>query len=529
MQPRPDGEPTEPTPPSISTPRVPPKVGAKPLPEVFESADFIVTFPKADVTSEQLAERHLGDRRRAWMIEDFTGARKFAAEHEVVIPRRDWNPVGVFPWGYQLIPVLVYHNISAEQKGRLSISARNFEAQMRYLHAQGFRAVGLREFVEFTAGRRQLPRKCVLLAFDDGYKSFAIYARPVLKQLGFGATLFVYTDYVGTGANSLSWQELRTLVHEGFSVEAHSKTHGNLRRREGESEADYEKRMQTELGHPLTLFKTNLGHTSDILAYPYGDTDDELLRHVAQHGYVVAFTVRRQANPAFVFPLKINRSQIYAEMTLEEFAKNLTVFQDEDLSAGTTSDSLGPASAEATPAQPQPPSSSAPSATWPRERIVAFHSERAETLERWGRLRQALDERLIVLTIDPSDRRAQEASKRLTARIGREVTNLVGEGRAVLGRGLLGLARQRLLAALALDPTNRTAFETLKNDVREVTFIAHTIRPGDTLASIAELYYGDRFRAEVIAETNRLSVNARLVAGRTLRIPEIPGVPILPH
>ena len=44
-----------------------------------------------------------------------------------------------------------------------------------------------------------------------------------------------------------------------------------------------------------------------------------------------AFTVRRQANPSFVSPLTIHRSQIYADMTLEDFAKNLTIFQEEDL------------------------------------------------------------------------------------------------------------------------------------------------------------------------------------------------------
>jgi hypothetical protein len=48
-------------------------------------------------------------------------------------------------------------------------------------------------------------------------------------------------------------------------------------------------------------------------------------------GYVAAFTVRRQGNPAFVSPLTIHRSQIYADMSLEDFAKNLTLFQEEDL------------------------------------------------------------------------------------------------------------------------------------------------------------------------------------------------------
>jgi hypothetical protein len=45
---------------------------------------------------------------------------------------------------------------------------------------------------------------------------------------------------------------------------------------------------------------------------------------------VAGFTVRRQANPTFVAPLRINRSQIYGDMTLEEFARNLNVFHAEE-------------------------------------------------------------------------------------------------------------------------------------------------------------------------------------------------------
>jgi tetratricopeptide (TPR) repeat protein len=51
------------------------------------------------------------------------------------------------------------------------------------------------------------------------------------------------------------------------------------------------------------------------------------------------------------------------------------------------------------------------------------------------------------------------------------------------------------------------------------------VRVGDTLASLAERYYGDRSRSEVIWETNQLPPNPRLVSGTTLKIPEIPGLP----
>ena len=248
-----------------------------------------------------------------------------------MIPKRPWNLAGVDPTGYQLVPILVYHNLGAQSSGRLVLGVQAFAEQMNYLKREGYRVVSLAEFVEWLRLKRQLPRKSVVLTFDDGYQSFREYAYPVLKKLGFPATLFVYTDYVGASRNALSWEQLKTLAAEGFDVQAHSKTHADLRRAAGETDAQYAKRMQAELAEPPRLFQRQLGQGVQFLAYPYGRVDDDLLTRVREQGYAAAFTVRRESNPSFARPLRISRSQIYSEMTLEQFARNLNLFHHETL------------------------------------------------------------------------------------------------------------------------------------------------------------------------------------------------------
>jgi peptidoglycan/xylan/chitin deacetylase (PgdA/CDA1 family)/nucleoid-associated protein YgaU len=517
---RSDQTPVSADPPSSGKPSTP--GGPRPTGtlEVFESKDFIVAPARSGDTPETLAARHLGDGRKAWMIEDYTGVRTFAQGQEVVIPKREWNPVGVFPWGYQLVPVLVYHNMGPEDRGRLVIGVKKFEAQMKALRAEGFQSVSISDYLEFTAGRKQLARKSVLITFDDGYRSFIQYARPILKDYGFTATLFVYSDFVGGGG--MSWKELSAMIAQGFDVQAHSKTHSSLRRKEGEPQEAYAKRIAAELAYPAEQFRKQLGRASDVLAYPYGDTDDELLPFVVKYGYVAAFTVRRQSNPAWAYPLKISRSQVYSEMALKDFTANLTNFQDEEVGAARGADGKP---AGAAPAKPASTTAAAAPAQWSRDALAAAHNDRADQLEQQGRLRQALEERLVALTINPRDRKALDAQKRLEGRITQESAALVQEAKALLGRGLVGEAQQRLLVALSLDPTNRPAFESLQNDVREVMSIVHTVRAGDTCPALAELYYGDRLRCEVIAETNRLALNVPLRPGQKLKIPEIPGVP----
>lgn len=180
---------------------------------------------------------------------------------QVVIPKKYWNLSGVTSSGYQLVPILVYHNFAPQAKGRMILGAKSFEEQMRYLKANGFSVINLKQFVEFVSLKRQLPQKSVLLTFDDGYRAFLQYAYPVLKELDFTATLFVYTDYVGAGGNALSWADLKKLTAEGFDVQAHSKSHGDMVRASNEPANEYDKRLEAELTQSRALFQKNLGST----------------------------------------------------------------------------------------------------------------------------------------------------------------------------------------------------------------------------------------------------------------------------
>ena len=506
------------------------------MPEAFQSAKFIVTYAKPGDTAATLATRYLGGADKAWMVEDYARATSFAPKQEVVIPKVEWNRPGVYPNGYQVVPVLVYHNIAAQRKGRLTIAASTFEEQMRYLKAEGYHAVSLDAFLAYLQQQRQLPRKSVVIAFDDGHKGFLQYARPLLKDLGFQAVLFVVSDQVGSRVNAafLSWDELRELSEDGVEIYAHSKTHQDLRRSAGEAEQRYVRRMQLELGLPLELLRKQLPGRDgrlEAVAYPFGEWDDRLLESVKQYGYVAGFTVHRQPNPAFIPLLTVNRSQVYADWTLEEFKRNLATFQSQDLIVSKPP--------QGRPAQsPARPTTEGKSALSPRERLAAPHNDRAKALEAEGELRAALDECDIALTINSKDARALARRAAIERRVEREVAALVQEGQA-LARSSASEATRYYLAALALDPTSANAFEALRAAdtmrapaVRPVTpptkYLTHTTRADDTTVSLADLYYGDPSLASAIERANGLRPGAPLGAGRVVKIPEIPGVRFFP-
>jgi len=398
---------------------------------------------------------------------------------------------------------------------------------MRYLRAEGYRAVRLEDFLAHLMQKRQLPKKSVLITFDDGHKGFLQYALPLLKELEFPVVLFIQSDQIAQqpNASTLSWSDLRELAKSDVEIQAHSKTHMSLRKMPRESDAVYARRMHAELGTPLALFRAQLPRLAtgpQTIAYPFGEWDESLLQQVKQYGYVAGFTVRPDTNPAFVPLLRVNRSQVLADWTLDDFKKSLSTFRPEPIF-----ESLGQS------AEPSRPSRSE---TVSIQQWAARHQRNAEILESSGLLAQALDESKIALTVDPNGASAQAQRKRLESRIEDEVARRVEAGMK-LTRASPSEAQRHFLAALSLNPTSQVAFEALRGvtatlETQRVTppvvkSITHTVRPDETPASLADLYYGDRSLGGLIEKANGLKPGAPLSVGRLLKIPEVPGVPFL--
>ena len=179
----------------------------------------------------------------------------------------------------------------------------------------------------------------------------------------------------------------------------------------------------------------------------------------------------------------------------------------------------------APPIEPPPP----PGGMVPTQRqaLVASYNERAQALETDGRLREALEARKIALTVDPDNAAARDGLRAAQVKIDGLISQRLAEGRAAQARGAQVAARRSFLGVLALDPENRAAFEALREQTPDVEGLPHIVRAGDTLAGLAQQYYGNRALGEVIAEANRLAPNARLAAGTQLKIPEVPGVALI--
>ena len=88
-------------------------------------------------------------------------------------------------------------------------------------------AVGSAKGDEIEILRKAIPERLIVLTFDDGCRSHATVAAPVLKRLGFNATFYVVQPGVFSPRRSwyVSYRELQTLARDGFEIGNHTSRH----------------------------------------------------------------------------------------------------------------------------------------------------------------------------------------------------------------------------------------------------------------------------------------------------------------
>lgn len=291
-----------------------------------QNSNYLIIKTRGDNTSRSLAKLYLGDEELFWRIEDANDIAEIKSGQSLVIPLKEVNRTGVYADGYQTIPILCYHKFAGKNHN-LTISSKKFRDQMKYLRDNKYRVIPLNDLIEFLQGKRTLPRRSVVLSIDDGHKSIYKIAYPILKEFGFPATVFAYSDYLNNGG--LTWQQIDEMVRSGLiSVQAHSKSHANLTVQfNGEEEAAYKKRIEDEVRIPTEMLNNKIGKSVYGFSYPYGDADEHLFKLLKRYGYDIGVTVQPGGNAVFHHTYLLHRAMIFGNRDMAAFKSTLKVFE----------------------------------------------------------------------------------------------------------------------------------------------------------------------------------------------------------
>lgn len=205
------------------------------------------------------------------------------------------------------------------------MTAPQFEAQLRLLQRAGFESITFAEYLDFRAGRRSLPRRPILLTFDDGYRSVFDTAHPLLSRFGFRATVFVVSRAIG-GTNGwdpdeaqvplLSAGEIESLGSQGIEFQSHTRTHARLTALPASA-------ALAELRDSRLDLESLLGAPVRAICYPYAAHSPSVEMLAKEAGYTLGVTIRRRLNRDDTNPLALRRIAVTYETSLARFGWDL--------------------------------------------------------------------------------------------------------------------------------------------------------------------------------------------------------------
>jgi peptidoglycan/xylan/chitin deacetylase (PgdA/CDA1 family) len=183
------------------------------------------------------------------------------------------------------VPVLMYHVIGTPPPGapfpELFVSAAGFRAQMAALAQAGYHPITLGHAWAAWHGRAALPRKPVVLTFDDGYRGDYSTAMPDLRRRGWPGVLNLLVANLHRRGWGLKTWMVRRMVASGWEVDSHTLTHPDLT-------TVSSVQLWREV-HLSRVVLQRLFHVPvDFFCYPAGAFDPQVEAAVRRAGYLAA-------------------------------------------------------------------------------------------------------------------------------------------------------------------------------------------------------------------------------------------------
>lgn len=205
---------------------------------------------------------------------------------------------------YRYPRILMYHMVSPHKKNAqfngLRVSPQVFEAQLDYLHKNGWKSFTMAEIIEHQIS---LPEKSFVLTFDDGYLDNYTTVLPLLQKYNFKATLYLVLNRhhnewsihrkqnhrTGELKNEPKLEDfhIKKMLESGcFEIGAHTLNHPNFIKLTSEETQHEIKESKRKIE---ALFSTKCVSFS----YPFGLYKQEDWKIVQEAGFTSATTTQK--------------------------------------------------------------------------------------------------------------------------------------------------------------------------------------------------------------------------------------------
>ncbi len=211
---------------------------------------------------------------------------------------------------------LMYHELGHPERPlrqnepgyvRYIVAASDFRAQMETLKSEGWKGLGVGDVIA------AFPDKTVGITFDDGCETDLLFAAPILRELGFGATFYITSGWLGQ-PGYLSHAQLRELSSLGFEIGCHSMSHIYL------TELDVAG-LHCEILDSKIQLEDVIGKPVQHFSCPGGRFDERVVKIASDAGYLTVATSETHANTPMTDHFGLGRFAIMRHTALPEFRR----------------------------------------------------------------------------------------------------------------------------------------------------------------------------------------------------------------
>ncbi len=213
--------------------------------------------------------------------------------------------------------VFMYHKFGVSKYPSTSVTMDQFDAHLKEFSKSKYSVEPLEFIIDTIINDGDLPENTIGISIDDADKSFYEVGWPKFKEMGFPVTLFVNTSTIHkNNKNYLNWDQIRELINEGVSIGAHSHSHYHM----ADLSID-EVRDEIEISN--NIFLKELGSIPPLFAFPYGETNEEIINLLKEYKFKVAFGqhsgVINETSNLYYLP-RFSLNERYAEIDRVKFA-----------------------------------------------------------------------------------------------------------------------------------------------------------------------------------------------------------------
>jgi peptidoglycan/xylan/chitin deacetylase (PgdA/CDA1 family) len=195
------------------------------------------------------------------------------------------------------VPILLYHRLGPALTDDMTVTTPVVESQLKLIQERGYHVIPLKTLLaSLDDPSVAVPERAVVLVADDGHRTVYSDLFPLIKRYQIPVTLFIYPSAISNANYAMTWEQLAEMKASGLvDIQGHTFWHPNFKiEKKRLAPAAYEKFTQEQLVKSKAVLEQKLGGTVDLLAWPFGIYDPELMGWAQAAGYVAAFSIDRR-------------------------------------------------------------------------------------------------------------------------------------------------------------------------------------------------------------------------------------------